>query len=445
MIDRLFSEKVPPQNLEAEQSFLGSMLLKGVDISKKARVIKPNDFYREAHSRIFSAMQELMEAGTPVDVITVSDVLRRKNIIDAVGGSVYLCTLFDSVPTPANIDYYANIVLENSWRRECMTGAQRLFEVAQEGNDWPETKRVFQELALTLPDAEEELNRESQREELLTMLMDALARTQTEECIGLSTGFPTFDDKSEGLLPKLLYVIAARPSIGKTSFALSMMRHIARNKRVYFFSLEQTRRQILWRLVSIVSGFSSRIYRQEVLTPFYRDALSKAVDTVQNLNLIIDDDPGLTVGEMNRRVKLAHAEKPIDAVFIDHLGEIDVPGDLAPYVATNRALKGSKKIAKEFEVPVVLLCQLSRANEKREDKRPILSDLRESGKIEEVADMVAGLYRSAYYSPEIELPDEDQEAELNILKHRDGPTGRILLSFRPSTTFFSDGRNFNGY
>jgi replicative DNA helicase len=446
-------DRLPPQNLEAEQSALGSMLLDKTAAERVLEVLMPEDFYREAHQRIFTAMWDLAEQGEPVDIVTASEELRRRNLLDSVGGITYLTTLLDSVPTAANAEYYAHIVEEKAILRRLIEASHEIAAMAYD---------PLEDIDVTVNGAENAIFKVAQRRvgknfyplrDLMVESWELLsAQAESDDAVtGVNTGFEDLNYQTSGFQPSDLVIVAARPSMGKTAFCLSIAVNAARNVKpdrpsaVAIFSLEMSKEQLAMRMLCSEAGVSSHRLR----TGFTRDGdwekISDAMGRLSELPVFIDDSSDITVMQMRSKCRRLAAEGGIGMIVVDYMQLVRAHGR-----AENRnqelsvIARALKSMAKEFNVPVVALSQLSRAVEKREDKRPILSDLRESGAIEAEADLVAFIHRPKYYDRgaddgegiEEELNDRrvgmenTEEAEIIIAKHRNGPVGTVKLGFQ---------------
>lgn len=431
-------ERVPPQSLEAEQSVLGSMLIEKDAILAAAELLKPGDFYREAHQKIFQAMLNLAERNEPVDLVTLMEELRQSNQLEAVGGLPYLTTLANVVPTAANVTYYARLVREKAVLRSLINAATRIAADAYKGG------RDVDEI---LDEAEQYIFEVSRRtsSQGFSRLKDILKTTfenidklwaNKGGVTGIPTGFPDLDSITCGLQRSDLIIIAARPSMGKTTLALNIAQHIAVNEKlpVAMFSLEMSKEQLVQRMLCAQAGIDSQRLRRGFLTEEDYPKLTRAAGPLAEAPFFIDDTPSISVMEMRAKARRLKAEHGLAAIFIDYLqlmrGHGYSENRQQEISAISRSLKA---LAKELDVPVVALSQLSRAVEQREKKRPVLSDLLESGGIEANADLVAFIYREGYYNPDTE---NKHETEIIIAKQRNGPIGTVKLYFKESHNRF---------
>jgi replicative DNA helicase len=438
MSENLTIDRIPPQNIEAERSTLGSMLLDKEAIYKGVEVLKPEDFYREAHRVIFEVVTHLTNKGEPVDIITVSEELKQRNMLDKIGGIPYLTTLANSVPTAANIEHYARIVEEKSILRAVITAASNIVAMGYAGTE---------DISVILDDAEKQIFQISQKRNvkgfvsLKNILIETFERIEKiyeskGGVTGVSSGFTDLDRMTAGLQPSDLIILAARPSMGKTTFALNIARNVAVDAKipVVVFSLEMSKEQLALKLLCSEAGVDNQRIRTGTLMDNDWPRLSYALGRLSDSNIFIDDTPGLTALEVRSRARRIKAEHGLGLIVIDYLQLMQSRGR-----SENRQQEVSdisrslKSLAREINVPVISLSQLSRAVEQRTDKKPYLADLRESGSLEQDADMVAFLYREDYYNPE---SDKKNITELIIAKQRNGPVGTVELLFQKEFSKF---------
>lgn len=438
MSDNLSIDRIPPQNIEAERSTLGSMLLEKEAIYKGAEVLKPEDFYREAHRVIFEVVTHLANKGEPVDIITVSEELKQRGMLDKIGGVAYLTLLANSVPTAANIEHYAKIVEEKSILRALITAASNILSMGYAGTE---------DITVLLDDAEKQIFQISQKRNvkgfvsLKNILIETFERIEKiyeskGGVTGLSTGFRDLDRMTAGLQNSDLIILAARPSMGKTTFALNIARNVAVDLKVpvVVFSLEMSKEQLALKLLCSEAGVDNQRIRTGTLMDNDWPRLSHALGRLSESNIFIDDTPGMTALEVRSRARRIKAEHGLGLIVIDYLQLMQSRGR-----SENRQQEVSdisrslKSLARELGVPVISLSQLSRAVEQRTDKKPYLADLRESGSLEQDADIVAFLYRDDYYNPE---SDKKNITELIIAKQRNGPVGTVELYFNKETGKF---------
>ena len=440
-------ERVPPQSIEAEQSVLGAMLIDKEAIAKVTEVLNADDFYREAHRVIFTAMLELYNKNEAVDLITVTDILRRDNKLEDIGGIAYITSLANIVLTAANVKYHADIVAEKSVLRQLVKVSTEIAAMGYEAND---------EVGVLLDTAESRILEISNRKKkadftpISAVLMDSVQSIEKllnnkGGLTGIPTGFNDLDKLTSGLHPSDFIILAARPSMGKTALALNIVQNVAlrAHKRVggdtrsvAFFSLEMSKEQMVNRMLCAEASIDSQRLRIGEMSDKDWDALWAACDTMSKAKIYIDDTAGITVMDMRSRARRLKAEHGLDLIVVDYLqlmqgsGKRNTSGDRQQEVSEiSRSLKA---LARELDVPVLALSQLSRGVEARQVKRPMLSDLRESGSLEQDADIVAFLYREDYYNPET----ENKHTELIIAKHRNGPVDTVNLFFHKQFTKF---------
>lgn len=436
--------KVPPYNLEAEQSVLGSMLLSSEAIIVATEQLQPRDFYKQSHQRIFEVIASLNEDREPVDLITVTEALRSHKLLEQVGGATYLTTLTETVPTAANITQYCKIVEEKALIRRLINTASSILSMAYDQQN--DVEELLDEAERKIFDIVQK-----QRVENLYHIKDILFDTfeHIEELYnseggitGVPTGFPDLDEKTSGFQPSDLILIAARPSMGKTAFALNIAQNAAirHNIPVAIFSLEMSKEQLVQRMLCAESNVDSHKLRTGRLDEDDWPRLARAMGPLSEAPIYIDDTPGISSLEIRAKARRLKAEKGLGLVVIDYLqlmsGRRNLENRQQEISDISRALKA---LARELSVPVVALSQLSRAPEMRADHRPILSDLRESGSQEQDSDLVAFLYRDDYYDPDT---DKKNIAEIIISKQRNGPTGTVELVWIPRFTKFASIEKF---
>ena len=440
-------ERIPPHSMEAEQSVLGAMLIDRDAIAKVMERLLPEDFYREAHKEIFTAIRGLFERGEPVDVLSVAEELRRRGKLEEVGGISYLQELVELVPTTAHVDYYAKVVEEKAIQRELIAAATEVVQMAY---------GEVEDIDDLVDRAEERLFRVGQRrlsegfvpiKPILRKTFDEIDRMyhRQKPTTGIPTGFEEFDERTSGLQPSDLIVIAGRPAMGKTSFALNIAEHVAVEEKipVAIFSLEMSKEQVVQRLLCSRARVDSHKLRTGKLGRDDWRRLAEALEDLYEAPIFIDDSPTLTVLEMRAKARRLKAEHGLGLIIVDYLQLVKAPGKFeSRHQEISEVARQLKGLARELNVPLVALSQLSRAVEKRENRRPILSDLRESGSIEAEADLVAFLYREDYYPPKDEerRPEEPPEAicEVIIAKQRNGPTGTFELLFQRNFARFEN-------
>ncbi len=428
------SNIVPPQNLDAEASLLGAILIDSDAIVKIADSINANDFYDQKNGIIFQAIKQLYENHSPIDVLTVASQLRADGNLEMVGGSAHLTELTNYVPTATHVEQYANLVSQKALRRRLIQASQ---EISSLGYD--ETKSL-QEL---IENAESKLFEVSQKHvkqdiiSLETILADSFDRLDElhkdkGKIRGIPTGFRDLDGILAGLQRSDLIIIAARPSMGKTALALNLAHNIATKagEPVLIFSLEMSKEQLVDRMLAMESGVDAWALRTGNLNDQDFELIAQAMGTLSEAQIFIDDTPGITVSDLRTKARREMHQRPLGLIIVDYLqlmsGGSKYGGDgnrVQEISEISRSLKG---IARELNVPLIALSQLSRSVESRSPQIPQLSDLRESGSIEQDADIVAFIYREDYYNKETERTNI---TDIFIKKHRNGPTGAIELYF----------------
>jgi replicative DNA helicase len=429
-------QSLPPQNIEAEESILGGILLDPKALGRISDFLIPDAFYVKTHQDIYRAALALQGKGKPTDLMTVSSWLQDHYLLEEIGGMPRLLQLIERTVSAANIDRYAELVMDKYMRRQLISTGGEIIELARDTT--LELENVFDE-------SEQKIFRLTQKrpQEGLIFLGDTLIETfneiekmqETTTLPGIETQFYDLDAMTSGLQPSDLVIIAGRPSMGKTSFALNIAYNIAQqNLPVAVFSLEMSKEQLAQRLLSNEAKIESNRIRSGRLGQNDLEKVLGGLEKLLNLPIYIDDSANLSVIQMRSQVRRLQAEKKgqMGLVLIDYLQLMEGGGDnrVQELSKITRSLKG---LAREIHAPVIALSQLSRAVESRNNKRPMMSDLRESGSIEQDADLIMMLYRDEYYNPD--SPDRGV-AEVIITKHRNGPTGTIKLLFQPEFTKF---------
>ncbi|MCB8818644.1 MULTISPECIES: replicative DNA helicase [Desulfosporosinus] len=430
--------KVPPQNLEAEQAVLGAMMLDPEAGSSVFEILQPDDFYRDNHRLIFSAIQDLSEKGDPVDLVSVAEVLRRQGRLEQVGGIATISEIARSVPSAANVEYYAKLVTEKALLRQLIRATSSILERGYEPGE--EARSLLEEAEKLILD----LSRRRVKDGF-SIIRDVLLETfEKIEYLyahkGNLTGVPTFftelDRMTSGWQPSDLVIIAARPSMGKTALVLNMAQNAAVRAKVpvAVFSLEMSKEQLVQRMLC----GEAMVDQQRVRTGDLLDAdwpkLTRAVGPLSDAPIFIDDTVGISLAELRSKARRLKTEHNLGMIIIDYLQLLSVgkksESRQQEVAQISRSLKG---LARELKVPVIALSQLNRGVEQRQDKRPMMSDLLESGAIEADADVISFIYRDDYYHPESE---KKGIAELIIAKHRNGPVGTVELGFLREFTKF---------
>ncbi|GEL66519.1 replicative DNA helicase [Marinilactibacillus psychrotolerans] len=439
-------DRLPPQNIEAEQSVLGSILLNPEALISAMEYIEADDFYRRAHQLIFQTMVDLSERNEAIDVITIADKLESKNQLEDIGGTPYLADIATTVPTAANVEYYSKIVEERSILRRLI---QTATEIASRGYE------EASNLPNLLDEAERKILEVSEKRSrsgfvnIETVLRETINNIDElfqndEEITGISTGYKALDQMTAGLHEDELIILAARPGVGKTAFALNVAQNIGTktDETVAIFSLEMGAEQLVNRMLCAEGTINASNLRTGKLTEEEFTKLFVAMGSLSKANIYIDDTPGIRTAEIRAKCRRLKQERgSLGLVVIDYLQLIEGTGRESRQQEVSEISRQLKKLAKELSVPVVALSQLSRGVEQRQDKRPILSDLRESGSIEQDADIVAFLYRDDYYrsdgdedEPE---PVEDNVVEVILEKNRSGARGTAKLLFIKEYNKFS--------
>jgi replicative DNA helicase len=422
-------EKVPPQNIEVEQSLLGCMLLDKDAIIAVSGWLAPEHFYDDRHVQIYSNMLDLFNEGLPVDLITLTDRLKKQKKLSKVGGRTYIADLATMVATSANAEEYGQIIKESATRRGLISAARIITEMA-----YKETigiDEVIDKSERQVFDVAQKGTR-TNFVHIKDLLKDAYERAERadkdESYLGISTGFKDLDDLLGGFQKSDLVILAARPSVGKTALALDMMRHAAlvEKKTVAFFSLEMSKTQIMDRLLGMQSGIPFWEIRTGRLSDKKFVKLADTMGELADGNIFIDDQAGQHINALRTKARRLALERGLDIIFVDYLQLMHGNSKESRNLEVGEISQGLKNIAKELEIPVVGLSQLSRAIEKRQSRRPQLSDLRESGSIEQDADVVMFIDREEIWDPETE---DKGTGELIVAKHRNGPTGLVKLAF----------------
>lgn len=441
------NDRTLPHNLDAERSVLGAVLIRNEAINAAVEVIRPEDFFREAHRQLFDKMILLSERGQAIDLVTLAEELERAAQLEAVGGLTYITRLIDGVPRSTNVEYYARIVKEKATLRSLIEQAGRIMSGAYDADrDASEILDDAERAIFGIADA-----RIGQGfvplSDLVDTALDTVERLQQFKSLvtGVPTGFVDLDHRTSGLQPTDLLIVAARPSMGKTSLVLNMAQHAAleHGKVVGVFSLEMSREQLFMRMLTSEARVSSQRLRQGMLLERDLPAIAQAAERLAAAPVFIDDNASIGVLEMRAKARRLKAEHGLDLLVIDYLQLMQGRGRFEnrqqELTSISRSLKA---LAKELNVPIVALSQLSRASETRADHRPVLSDLRESGALEQDADVVMFIYREDRYRG----PDEETtgEAEIIIAKQRNGPIGTVKLAFIDEYTRFENLEHSGG-
>lgn len=429
----LLVDRVPPHNHEAEQSVIGAIFLDPQALITASEILIPEDFYRIAHQKIFQTMLDLSDQGKAIDVVTVTEELSVKKELEDVGGLSYLTELANAVPTAANVSYYAKIVEEKSILRRLIRTATKIVEDSFTRED--EVEELLSEAEKRVMEVANRKNAGDFKhvKDVLVQTYDNIEQLQNRkgDVTGIPTGFTDLDRMTAGFQRNDLIIVAARPSVGKTAFALNIAQNVAIKARenVAIFSLEMGAEQLVMRMLCAEGNIDAQVLRTGALTAEDWSKLTIAMGTLSNSGIYIDDTPGLRVNEIRAKCRRLAQEKGLGMILIDYLQLIQGSGRRGEnrQQEVSEISRSLKALARELKVPVIALSQLSRGVEQRQDKRPMMSDIRESGSIEQDADIVAFLYRDDYYDKET---DNKNMIEIIIAKQRNGPTGTVTLAFK---------------
>lgn len=428
----LFADRTPPQNIEAEQAVLGAIFLEPEALVTASERLAADDFYRASHQRIYSVMILIAERGEPVDLVTVTAELQDKKWLEEIGGVSYLSDLANSVPTAANVDYYSQFVEEKSLLRRLIRVATN---IAAEGYaEEEDVDTILSEAEKTILEVSHKKNTSAfiSIKDVLVEAYDNIEKlqNQTGDITGIATGFSELDRITAGFQKNDLIIVAARPSVGKTAFALNIAQNIATktDENVAIFSLEMGASQLVMRMICSEGNIDAQRLRTGSLQEEDWSKLTMAMGSLSKAGIYIDDTPGIRVNEIRAKCRRLKQEKGVGMILIDYMQLLRGDGRSGEnrQQEVSEISRSLKSLARELEVPVIALSQLSRGVESRQDKRPMMSDIRESGSIEQDADIVAFLYRDDYYDKESEKKDI---IEIIIAKQRNGPIGTVELAF----------------
>ncbi len=447
-MSEVFSDRIPPQNVEAEQAVIGAIFLEPASLILTSEILIPEDFYRQAHQKIFQVMIKLNDKGKAVDLITVMEDLSAANELEDVGGVSYLSEIAASVPTAANVEFYARIVEEKSLLRRLIRTATN---IAQDGYARED------EVEDLLSEAEKSIMEVASRKNTgaFQNIKDVLVRTYDNiellhnrkgDVTGIPTGFAELDRMTAGFQRNDLIIVGARPSVGKTAFALNIAQNVATKteENVAIFSLEMGSEQLVMRMLCAEGNINAQNLRTGALTDEDWRKLTMAMGSLSNSGIYIDDTPGIRIAEIRSKCRRLKQENGLGMILIDYLQLIQGNGSSRDnrQQEVSEISRSLKQLARELQVPVIALSQLSRGVEQRQDKRPMMSDIRESGSIEQDADIVAFLYRDDYYDKESE---DKNIIEIIIAKQRNGPVGTVQLAFvKEYNKFVNLERRFDG-
>ena len=441
-------QNTPPQSIEAEQAVLGAIMIDADRLISASERLLPHDFYRAAHQRIFEAMLVLSDRGEAIDLVTVTAELSTLGVLEEIGGLAYLGELAEGVPTAANINYYVNVVDQKSTLRRLIRTANEIVTDGYERQN---------EVDVLLNEAERKILEVSQGKgsasfipisDVLTSAYATIDKLhkQSGETTGIPTGFRDLDQVTAGFQRNDLIIVAARPSVGKTAFALNISQNVATraDENVAIFSLEMGAEQLVMRMLCAEGNVDAQRLRTGQLEDEDWGKLSLAMSSLSQAGIYIDDTPGIRVNDIRAKCRRLKQEHGLGMIMIDYLQLIQGNGRSSDnrQQEVSEISRSLKSLARELEVPVIALSQLSRGVESRQDKRPMMSDIRESGAIEQDADIGAFLYRDDYYNKETE---DANTIEIIIAKQRNGPTGTVKLAFRKEFNKFVDLEPSNSY
>ena len=441
-------DKLPPQNLEAEQSILGAILIDNEALPKVLEILDPGDFYRLSHKKIFNAMTDLFDKNEPIDLITLTDQLKRKDDLDAIGGLSYLSSLVDMTPTSANIRYHSKIVREKALLRGLIQSAQEIStKVYEDSLDAEDLVDYAEKAIFNISDKKIKASFITLKDvikdsfEMIERLYD-----KKDTITGVPSGFSDLDDLTTGFQKGDLIIIGGRPSMGKTAFALNVAQYVGLEVRepVAIFSLEMAKEQLAFRMLCAEALVNSNSIRKGFIKKEDWHKLTSAASNLTGAPIFIDDSSGVTVLELRAKARRLKMEHGLSLIIVDYLQLMRGKGSFErreqEISDISRSLKG---LAKELSVPVIAVSQLNRSVEQRRPPTPILADLRESGAIEQDADVILFLYRDEIYNKEA----KKGLAEIIIAKQRNGPTGNVHLSFLSNCTRFMNmaGREFHDF
>ena len=442
-----------PHDARAEQTVLGSIFLDGNTLADAVEFLMPEDFYNRANQVIFKAMMAVDDRGDKIDPVTVADELQRSNQLEDAGGPVYLSELMNNIPSSSHIREYAKIVQSKALLRRLISASQNIINLAQNEDD--DVTEILDSAERQIMDVAE--NKNSAGFKSISQVLDQTMidvqelSQQKEEITGLPTGYHDFDEMTSGLQPDNLIILAARPAVGKTAFALNIAQNVgkATDANIAIFSLEMSAESLVNRMICAEGGINANHLRNGQLDDQEWNALTVAMGTLSGTNIFIDDTPGIKMSEIRAKCRrLAKEQGGLGLIVVDYLQLIEGSNKESRQQEVSEISRQLKKLAKELKVPIIALSQLSRGVEQRQDKRPVLSDIRESGSIEQDADIVAFLYRDDYYERDSGDDDENNqeepndtdagEVELIIEKNRAGSRGTVKLLFIKSYNKFAN-------
>lgn len=433
-------EKLPPQSIEAEQAVLGALLVSPIAITRVIEVLRPESFYKQAHKYIYSSILSLFNNNEPIDIVTVSEYLRDTDKLEIVGGRAYINDLALGVVTTANIEYYAKLVSQKSVLRELIKAGTEIVTLAYDENETDQVLDSAEKLIFSI--AQKRVRDDLVHiKDIVPVSYNTIESryNNRDELIGVPSGFYDLDSKTAGFQPSDLIIVAARPSMGKTAFCLNIAQEVGIKKKmpVAIFSLEMSKEQLVQRMLCSEAEIDSNRLRTGHMQVEDWSKLSKVMGDLADAPIFIDDSPGVSVMEVRAKCRrLCMEYKDIGLIIIDYLQLMEGSGSgrLDRVHEISAISRGLKNLARELKVPIIALSQLSRAVESRTSKKPMLSDLRESGSIEQDADIVMFIYREDYYDPE--NTEKRGKAEIIIAKQRNGPIGSVELLFQSNITKF---------
>ncbi|SFD70614.1 primary replicative DNA helicase [Lentibacillus persicus] len=440
-MSELWNDRVPPHNIEAEQAVIGAIFLEPESLSSAAERLMPDDFYRASHQRIFDTMLKLTDRGEPIDLVTVTTLLSNEKKLDDAGGVSYLSDLAGSVPTAANIVYYSKIVEEKALLRRLIRTATDIVTSGFASED--DVEEVLNEAEKNILEVSSQKNTGNFKaiKDVLIDVYDNIEQLHNHDgdVTGIPTGYRDLDQITSGFQRNDLIIIAARPSVGKTAFALNIAQNVSINtdENVAIFSLEMGADQLVSRMLCAEGNIDAQRLRTGKLEADDWSKLTMAMGSLSNAGIFIDDSPGIRVSEIRSKCRRLKQEHGLGMILIDYLQLIQGSGNSKEnrQQEVSEISRALKALARELNVPLIALSQLSRGVESRQDKRPMMSDLRESGSIEQDADIVGFLYRDDYYDQESE---KQNIIEIIISKQRNGPVGNVELAFVKEYNKFVD-------
>lgn len=443
------SHRLPPQSLEGEMSVLGGILLENEALNKALEILRPEDFYRESHRKIFAALIDLSDRGEPADLVTLTSTLQKKGELEEVGGSSYLGVLVDYVPTAANIGYYCRMVKEKALARQMINVSTEIATRGYEGGDIEQVLDWAEKSIFEISGMKSRPSYFSTREIMQDTFKNIEKLYQRKELVtGVPSGFTDLDHMTAGLQPSDLIIIAGRPSMGKTAFILNIVENAGLRAEpmvpTLVFSLEMSKEQLVQRMLCSVSRVDASRLRTGHLVDSDWGKLTDGADKLSSAPIFIDDTPAITVLELRAKARRLKAERNLGLIVVDYLQLMQGHNSESRQQEISEISRSLKALAKELDVPVIALSQLNRSLENRTDKRPIMADLRESGAIEQDADVIMFIYREAVYCEDCKSRDRtcekghEKDAEIIVGKQRNGPIGTVHLTFQGQFTRFEN-------